>query len=121
MPRSRYELVMYSRTSPCPFVSISKRVLAARGVSYRELYIDKDETHKQRVLDWTGFLSVPTLIVAVPGEDLPYSDPAPLAPGASPRGVNRGSMLTEPYEEELLVWLTQHDFIDAATLDSQAS
>ncbi len=105
------ELIMYSRSTPCPFVNLAKRVLNERHILYRELFIDKDKNYEQRVLNWTGFLSVPTLIVARHGEDLPYEEPAPLATGTSPRGINRGVMLTEPGEEQLVNWLRQHGFI----------
>jgi glutaredoxin len=98
------ELVMYARTSPCPYVSIAKRLLADLGLSYREIYIDKDPAARQRVVLWTGFESVPTLIVAELGDDFPYQEPAPLTV-ASPRGVNRGSMITEPSAAELEAWL----------------
>lgn len=105
------ELVMYSRTTPCPYVTTARRVLDREGVPYRELFIDRDPVYEQRVIGWTGFRSVPTLIIANPGEDLPYEPPLPLPKGASPRGVNRGSMLTEATESELLAWLRQHGFI----------
>ena len=108
------ELVMYSRTVPCPFVLIAKRVLGAQNVPYRELFIDKDQVLEKRVLDWTGFLSVPTLVVARAGENLPITEPAPLEKDASPRGINRGPMITEPSEEELMAWLRQHGFLDDA-------
>jgi hypothetical protein len=51
------------------------------------------------------------LIVAWRGEELPYEPPAPLPRGASPRGIDRGSMLTEASEEELLAWLRKHGFL----------
>jgi glutaredoxin len=105
------ELVMYGRTSPCPFISTAKRVLDREGVPYRELFIDKDKEHEARVLMWTGFLSVPTLIIADPGETLPYEAPAFLDKGASPRGINRGSMITEANEDELMAWLRQHGLL----------
>lgn len=105
------ELVMYSRTTPCPFVSIARRVLDREKVSYRELFIDRDKTYERRVVEWTGFLSVPTMIIAYTGQDSPFEEPAPLPKGNSPRGVNRGSMLTEATEEELLTWLRQHGFL----------
>ena len=108
MPR---ELIMYSRTLGCPFITTARRVLEGYGVAYRELYIDRDPQARERVLAWTGFLSVPTLVVAESGEEMPYAEPTPLAAGASPRGVDRGSMLTEPGEEQLKVWLRRHGFI----------
>ena len=112
MAGSDRELVMYSRTSPCPFVSLARRVLTAEAVPYRELYIDQDKTYENRVLEWTGYLSVPTLIVADLGQDLPYEAPVPLAKDTSPRGVNRGPMMTEPSEEQLKQWLQQNGLLD---------
>jgi glutaredoxin len=108
------ELVMYSRATPCPFVSLARRVLDRESVAYRELFIDQDKTAEKRVLAWTGFLSVPTLVVALPGEDLPMGSPTPLPQGASPRGIDRGTMLTEPSEEQLMAWLSRFGFIGTA-------
>lgn len=105
-----YEVVMYSRTSPCPYVRVAKRVMSQANIPYREIHIDEDPAAKQRVLDWTGFQSVPTLVIARPGEVLPYEEPAPLD-GASPKGVDRGSMITEPSEIKLENWLKKHGFI----------
>lgn len=106
-----FELVMYSRFSPCPFVRTAKRVFERVNITYREIHIDEDPAAKQRVIDWTGFQSVPTIIIALPGEDLPYEMPIPLEPMASPRGVDRGSMLTEPSEMQLENWLRKNGFI----------
>jgi glutaredoxin len=107
----QYELVMYSRFSPCPYVRTAKRVLERENIPYREIYIDQDPGAKQLVITWTGFQSVPTIIVTRPGENLPYEEPAPLAQGASPRGIDRGSMITEPGEIQLEEWLRHHGFI----------
>jgi hypothetical protein len=57
---------------------------------------------------------VPTLVVANISEELPYTDPTPLPRDASPRGINRGPMITEPGEEQLLNWLREHHFLAAA-------
>lgn len=111
------EIVMYLRTSPCPFVTTAKRVLNDHALDYREVFIDKDESARQRVLDWTGFLSVPTIIVAEPGEILPPETPAPLPKGTSPRGIDRGAMITEPSFQELSTWLHKHGFISAEALN----
>ncbi|MEM9953402.1 MAG: glutaredoxin family protein [Chloroflexota bacterium] len=105
------ELVMYSRTFGCPYVSIAKRVLEQYNVPYREIMIDKDADAKQRVLDWTGFLSVPTMVIANQGDDLPYTDVTPLEQGKSPRGIDRGPMLTEASTEQVEAWLRKHDLI----------
>lgn len=105
------ELVMYSRTSGCPFITIAKKVLGEHSLTFRELYIDQDESAKQRLLDWVGFLSVPTIIVANEGDILPYEQPAFLERGKSPRGIDRGSMITEANAQELTTWLQKHNFI----------
>jgi glutaredoxin len=111
MSAGLYELVMYTRTTPCPFVSLAKRVLDEHKVLYREIFIDKSMVYEGRVLGWTGFLSVPTLVVAGIGDDMPYTDPAPLEKDASPRGIDRGPMITEPGEEQLISWLRGHGFM----------
>ena len=107
------ELVMYSRSYGCPFVSLAKRILNDYGVTFRELYIDEDTEARKRVLDWTGFLSVPTIIIAAEDSNLPLNPPAYLEVGTSPRGIDRGSMITEPNDVELLAWLQRHDFIQS--------
>jgi len=104
---------MYSRTTGCPYISTAKRVLTAHNVAYREIFIDMDSTAKARVLEWTGFLSVPTLVVALPDQDLPYTPFDALAPGVSPRGIDRGPMLTEASASELETWLKKHRFIES--------
>lgn len=108
---------MYGRSYGCPFITLAKRVLTDYQVAYREIFIDRDGEAKQRVLDWTGFLSVPTLIVAQAGEDLPYEPPAPLPAGNSPRGIDRGVMITEPGQDELIRWLQRHGFIEVIAAD----
>jgi glutaredoxin len=108
------QIIMYSRRLGCPFVTLAKQVLDDYALSYQEIYIDQDETARSRVLNWTGFLSVPTLVVSYNGDALPYDEPPPLTRGTSPRGINRGSMITEPNIDQLTVWLTQHGFIEEA-------
>lgn len=104
------ELVLYSRSIGCPLTTLAKRVLADYGVPYREVFIDQDAEARQRVLAWTGFLSVPTLVVSG-GDGLPLTPPDPLPVGTSPRGIDRGDMLTEPGQEQLERWLRRHEFI----------
>jgi glutaredoxin len=112
------ELIMYTRTSSCPFVTLAKRVLNDYHVEYREVFIDKDDQARQQVLAWTGFLSVPTLVAAEDGSLLPYEEPSALARGTSPRGIDRGAMITEPGIDELSRWLQRHGFItEIATTD----
>ena len=105
------ELVMYSRSYACPFVTTAKQVLQQKNIPYREIFIDQDPQARQQVLTWTGFLSVPTLIIAHPGENLPLEEPKPLAPGSSPRGIDRGPMITEPNASQFEVWLLRNGFV----------
>ncbi len=106
------ELVMYSRSAfSCAFVRLAEHVLNEHQVPYTVIDIDKDDAARQRVLDWTGFLSVPTLVVAEPGQNVPYETPALLERGASPRGIDRGPMLTEANQEQLEDWLEKHGFL----------
>ena len=106
------ELVVYSRTTFCPYIAKAHRVFEKHNVPYREIMIDKDEEAARRVKAWTGFLSVPTIPIAQAGEDLPYEEPASLPPDTSPRGIDRGSMITEAYEGELVAWLKKNGFIE---------
>lgn len=108
---SHKELVMYSRSYGCPFITVARRVLNDYGVAYREIFIDQQPEAKQRVRQWTGFYSVPTLVVAEAGSDLPYTDVLELPAGASPQGVDRGPMLTEGSAEQIEKWLRKHGFI----------
>lgn len=110
MPTDK-ELVVYARSTYCPYIAKAKRVFEQYQVPHRDIMIDQSEEATKRVEGWTGFRSVPTIIVARKGEDVPCEDPAPLPAGGSPRGVDRGSMITEPYEEELVAWLKRHGFI----------
>ena len=105
------EIVMYSRTYGCPYVRTAKRVFDQHQLAYREILINKIPVAKKRVVKWTGFESVPTIIVADRGHDLPYEPPAQLRARSSPRGLNRGSMITAPSEQQLTDWLRQHAFI----------
>lgn len=108
------ELLMYSRSYGCPYISVAKRVFTDHALAYRELFIDKDADAKARVLAWTGFQSVPTIIVTEKDGLLPLEAPSPLAKGASPRGIDRGMMITEASVEELERWLRKHGFIPTA-------
>jgi glutaredoxin len=102
---------MYSRTYGCPFVTTAKRVFSEYNIPYREIYIDRDAQAKQRVLDWTGFLSVPTIVIAEKGDVVPYAAVTPLEPGQSPRGIDRGAMITEASTAELTDWLRSHGWL----------
>jgi glutaredoxin len=106
-----FQLVMYARLRPCPFVNTARKVLSERAIPHQEIMIDADEAARRQVIAWTGFESVPTLILAYPGQAEPYEAPAYLAPGESPRGIDRGPMLTEPSAVQLEDWLRRHGLL----------
>jgi len=112
-----HRLIVYSRTTPCPFMTVAKRTLKDYRVDYVEVFIDQDEEAKRRVVAWTGFLSVPTLVVAAPGSMLPIAEPEPLEKGRSPRGIDRGFMITEANSRELERFLLKHGFISEIARD----
>src|SRR5262249_35246561 len=105
------ELILYSRTVPCPDCARVKKVLDAYGLPYTEIMIDLDAEARTRVERWTGFHSVPTLVLAHPGEILPIIEPAPLESGRSARGVDRGALITEPDTIGLKHWLAARGLI----------
>ena len=104
-------LVMYSRTRYCPDVEPAKTRLAELGLKYDEINIEEDLEAAQRVEGWTGFRSVPTIVVAREGASAPVEEPAPLPTGSSPRGIDRGHMTTEPSNDQLDAFLRKHGFL----------
>jgi glutaredoxin len=106
------EIVMYVRTTYCPSVALARDLLTRYYIPYREINISDDPAMVARVKEWTSFLSVPTIIIANPGEDLPYTDFLPRPTDRPLKGYNRGPMITEPNNKDLEDWLHQHGFLD---------
>jgi len=97
----------------CYNCSDTREALKTWGVPVEFVDIEKDAAATRRVLAWTGYRSVPTLLIAEQGSLEPGEAPAPLAPGASPHGIDRGSMLTEPTRAQLRAWLIAHGLLSA--------
>ena len=104
-------LVMYSRTRYCPDVERARTRLAKLGLEYEEINIEEDLEAARQVEDWMGFLSVPTIVVAREGASAPVEEPTPLPRGSSPRGIDRGPMITEPSNDQLDAFLSKHGFL----------
>ncbi|MCX6029993.1 MAG: hypothetical protein NT169_11945 [Chloroflexi bacterium] len=81
------------------------------GVACRFINVKEDRAASGRVKAWTGFESVPTLVIAEGDSVEPATPPVSLSPGRSPRGVDRGSMLTEPTRTELRAWLVKNGLL----------
>jgi len=106
------EIVIYSRTSYTPFVALARDLLLRYQIPFREIDVIVQPEMAARVRDWTGSLSLPTLIIAAPNQDTPLQPPQPLEAGQSPRGLDRGSLISEPNNYQLENWLYQHGFLD---------
>ncbi len=89
----------------------TKRALAEWGVPHTLVDIKADRAAAERLRAWVGFESVPTVLIAEGDSLEPYEPPAPLPPGRSPRGVDRGSMITEISRAELRAWLVRHGLL----------
>ena len=81
------------------------------GVPATFINIKEDHAAAARVRGWVGFESVPTIVIAEGESVEPFETPAPLAAGSSPRGVDRGSMMTEAPRTQLRAWLVKHEFL----------
>jgi hypothetical protein len=52
-------------------------------------------------------------LVIAEGDSLdPYDPPKPLMPGSGPRGIDRGSMITEASRAELRAWLVKNGLLE---------
>lgn len=112
MKNMNKEIVMYVRSAYCPSVALARDLMNRYNIPYREIDITTDPAMAARVKAWTNFHSVPTLIIANPGEDVPYTDFPPRPTDRSIKGYNRGPMITEPNNKDLEDWLYQHGFLN---------
>jgi glutaredoxin len=96
----------------CSHSQDTKRALGEWGVSCTEVDIKADRAAAARLREWVGFESVPTVVIAE-GESLePFEPPKPLMPGSGPRGMDRGSMITEASRAELRTFLVKHGLLE---------
>lgn len=109
-PRGDIDLILYGRRFGCLDQMRAAGWLDTLGVSYRFVDIGADEEAAFRLEQWVGYQSVPTFIVANSGSVLPIEPPDELN-GRRPRGLNRGTMITEPSIDQLADFLLQHDLI----------
>ena len=91
----------------------TQRALNEWGLSATFINIKEDRAAAMRVKKWVGFESVPTVILAEGDSIEPCEAPASMPSGASPRGVDRGSMITEASRIPLRAWLVKHGLLSA--------
>lgn len=105
------ELIFYNRIAGCPYSTVAKMLLERKNIPFHEIFIDMDRRAGQRVEKWTGYRVVPTLVIAEKGKVTPVEVPESLPEGKSPRGIDRGYMISEPTERQLKKFLTRHNLL----------
>jgi hypothetical protein len=80
-------------------------------LAYREINIDDDPLWAERIKSWTHHYSVPTIIIAQPGQDVPFETFLPRPTHRTIKGYDRGPMITEPNNQQLEDWLHKHGFL----------
>lgn len=105
------ELVMYGRRFACFDQYQAQNFLESQQIHYRFVDIGEDMEAAHRVETWVGHQSVPTFVIARPGEVLPVDEPHALDKGQRTRGQNRGTLITEPSNTQLAEFLRQHDLM----------
>lgn len=106
------QIVVY--VSPwCYSSQDTERALNEWGVPARFINIKEDRAAAARLKGWVGFESVPTVVLAEGDSLEPCEPPAPLPAGKSPRGIDRGSMITEATRAQLRNWLVKHGILPA--------
>ena len=105
------DIVMYVRSFYCPTVALARDVLQRYKVPYREIIIDDDPDMAARVKEWTHHYSVPTIVIANKGADIPYEDFLERPTHRTIKGYDRGPMITEPNNQQLENWLHKHGFL----------
>jgi glutaredoxin len=104
------EVVVYM--SPwCSSSADTQRALNEWGVPAKFVNIKEDRAAANRLREMVGFESVPTVILAEMGSVEPCEPPAVLSKGSSPRGVDRGSVITEASRVQLRSWLVKQGFL----------
>jgi glutaredoxin len=106
------EIVMFVRRSYCPLVALARDLMDRYGVRYREINIDDDPAMAARVKAWTHHYSVPTIIIANQGEDVPHTEFLERPTHRTIKGYDRGPMITEPNNRDLEDWLNKHGFLE---------
>jgi glutaredoxin len=96
----------------CSHSQDTKRALEEWGVPCTLVDIKADPAAAARVRKWVGFESVPTVVLAEADSLEPVEPPKALMPGSGPRGIDRGSIITEASRTQLHDWLVGHGMIE---------
>lgn len=101
-------LVVYGSSIPCPDMARLGWWLERHAVDGMVMLdIHRDAEAYQKVKRWAGHASVPTLVIAPDGGLDPIEPPAPLD-GRRVRGLDRGTVLTEPDPAQITEFLRRN-------------
>jgi glutaredoxin len=96
----------------CSSSADTQRALNEWGVPATFVNIKEDRDAANRLRGWVGFESVPTVVLADEGGMEPCETPAQLTSGTSPRGIDRGSLITEATRVQLRAWLVKNGLLN---------
>jgi len=105
------ELVLYSQVKYSPYVALARDLLQRYKIPFREIDITTNATAAEQLKTLTGNLNIPTLVLTKPNSNFPLAPPTPLVPNQSSRGLDRGTIITQPNNKQLENWLHQHGFL----------
>ena len=99
-------LVVYGSSVPCPDMARFAWWLQRHDVPDL-VFIDihQERWAYDRVVEWTGHASVPTLVIASDDSLDPVEEPAPIGSGQRVRALDRGTMVTEPNPQQIAEFL----------------
>src|SRR5690606_4674654 len=101
-------LVVYGSSVPCPDMARFQWWLQRHEVgAITFVDIHREEWAYDRVVEWTGHASVPTLVIASDDGLGPVEPPRALE-GRRARAFDRGTMLTEPNVGQIAEFLRRH-------------
>jgi glutaredoxin len=90
----------------------TRRALGEWDVPGEFVDVKADPAAAARLRKWVGFESVPTVVIAEGESPEPFEPPKPLMPGSGPRGVDRGSIITEASRDQLRAFLVKHGLLE---------
>jgi hypothetical protein len=105
------EIIIYTQARYSPFTALARDLLTRYQIPYREIDITGQPTLADHLRPYVRDLDLPTLMVAEPGADSPITPPYPLETSQSPSGLDRGSLISQPNNQQLENWLHKHGFL----------
>jgi len=95
----------------CSSSQDTQRALKEWGVPATFINVKDDRSAAIRLRGLVGFESVPTVVLVENGGTDPCEPPTDLPTGKSPRGVDRGSIITEATRMQLRSWLVKQGLL----------